>query len=143
MFNMVDSVTDEDWERLNESRRRKGLTTQTEIIDWVLGNRALGSELADEAEREEQIKRATSEKTLTKLRTLTETPSIRGLAEEKLDELRKDRDIEYRDLRSEIFTMTEPELSRVDIDREFLGNSYANSLERAISQRIEELRGEE
>ena len=140
---MVDSVSDADWERLNKARKSRGLTTQSEIISWVQGNRPLGSELADEVEREEQIGRATSEKTLTRLRTLSVSQATRDLAEEKLSELRGDRDTEYRSLRDKVFTMTESELGRVDIDRGFLGNAYANSLERAISQRGEELEAEE
>lgn len=121
--------------------------TQRKLADWLSKKpssrqEALAKELSDEAEREMQIDRVTSEKSLRRIKTLSETSDVREKAETRLREFRTERENEYQDTLRSIFTMSESQIDALEIDREFYGNKLANSLERAVAQRRKEFEEE-
>lgn len=149
-MDVVDDMTEMD-ELYNRIEQRVDVESQSQITDFFrkAGTKAvysasskqiqLSREIKDEKERRNKIDRVRTEKALKRIKMESITTETMKRAESRLDELRSEVEIEYRQSLRSIFTMSETELDRLDIDREFLGSRFANSLERAVSQRRTEL----
>jgi len=149
-MDIIDDMTEMD-ELYNRVEQRVNVESQTAITDFFrkAGTKAvysasskqikLSEEIRDEKERRNKIDRVRTEKALKRIKMESVTSETIKRAEQRLDETRSEKEKEYRQLSKSIFSMSETEIDRLDIDREFLGNTYANSLERAVAQRRAEL----
>ncbi len=121
---MVDNISKGDWQRLDESRESEGLTTQSEIQDWLKGSPsnlakalALPFELIKEILSAKDIDEMPSRSNIRKVRVRRD--EVEEEFDEKEDKLRQER-IEDLEKRGKLVTSFREQMKKSDTVDEVL-----------------------